>query len=227
MDAIVEQDSVERLIMSYEGFICIPPRVFEQGKFYRLIEPKLLGLRNLFPGDEIELFMGIRNPATYLPALYKLVEQRMTFDEFLQGYNPADIRWSHVCQRILNVLPEAKLTIWCNEDTPLIWGQLIREISGLDPSSKIIGGFDLLAEIMSEEGMQRFRHYLKTHPPQTEEQRRRVIAAFLDKFALDEAIEEELDLPGWTEEFVEAMTAQYDEDVYHLTRLPGLRFIGQ
>ena len=44
---------------------------------------------------------------------------------------------------------------------------------------------------MSKEGMQRFAAYLKSHPDMTEIQKRRVISAFLDKFALEEEIEEE------------------------------------
>ena len=53
-------------------------------------------------------------------------------------------------------------------------------------------------------------------------QKRRVIAAFLDKFALDEEIEEELDMPGWTEELVAELTEVYDEDVLAIQRIPGV-----
>ena len=59
----------------------------------------------------------------------------------------------------------------------------------------------------------------------SEPQKRRVIAAFLDKFALDEEIEEELDMPGWTEETVEELTALYDADTAVIEQLPGVKFI--
>ena len=49
-----------------------------------------------------------------------------------------------------------------------------------------------------------------------------MIAAFLDKFALDEEIEEELDMPGWTEELVAELTEVYDEDVLAIQRIPGV-----
>ena len=59
----------------------------------------------------------------------------------------------------------------------------------------------------------------------SEAQKRRVITAFLDKYALEEEIEEELDMPGWTEELVERMTALYDADVEIIRAMPGVTFI--
>ena len=59
----------------------------------------------------------------------------------------------------------------------------------------------------------------------TEHQKRRAIAAFLDKYALEEEIEEELDMPGWTEELVERMTALYDADVEIIRAMPGVSLI--
>ena len=78
---------------------------------------------------------------------------------------------------------------------------------------------------MSPEGLARFDAYLASHPGLTEVQKRRVIAAFLDKFALEDELEEELDLPGWTEDLVEALTEAYDEDVFQIERIPGVTLV--
>ena len=126
---------------------------------------------------------------------------------------------------IREAAPNVPITLWCNEDTPLIWAQIIRDLAGLEHGEKITGGFDLLSDIMSREGMRRFRAYLHEHQGMTEMQKRRVIAAFLDKFALEDALEEELDIPGWTDELVEELTEIYDEDVFHIQRMPGVQMI--
>lgn len=73
--------------------------------------------------------------------------------------------------------------------------------------------------------MQRFAAYLKSHPDMTEIQKRRVISAFLDKFALEEEIEEELDLAGWTKDLMDDMTDVYDEDMLEVQRIPGVTLI--
>ena len=79
---------------------------------------------------------------------------------------------------------------------------------------------------MSAEGMHAFVTYLKANPPQTEQQKRRVIAAFLEKYALEEEVEDEIDIPGWTQETLSQLTANYDEDVCRIERMAGVNFIG-
>ena len=78
---------------------------------------------------------------------------------------------------------------------------------------------------MSPEGMKRFETYLKSHPDMTEMQKRRVISAFLDKFALDEEIEEELNVAGWDDQLMDDTTDVYDEDMLEVQRIPSVTLI--
>ena len=224
LDSMIDGDEGDRLILSNESFVCLPHRIFDGGVFYRLMGRRLATFAQLFERDALEVHMAIRNPASFVPAVFGRVRNQ-SFEEFMQGANAIDIRWSELLARMTEAVPGASVTVWCNEDTPLIWGEVVREVAGLEPTVPITGGFDLLADIMSDEGMARFRSYLKSHPPSTEVQKRRIIAAFLDKFALEDAIEEELDLPGWTDELVDRMTALYEEDLHEIARMPGVQFI--
>lgn len=224
MDAILDDSQAERVVMSNWGFICVPARIFENGLFYQLADAKISGLTRLFPNDELELFFALRNPATFIPAVFAK-QERFEFSEFLRGLEPQEVRWSSVIERIRRAAPNATLNVWCNEDTPFIWSQLVRELAGIDGRTAIAGGYDLLQTIISEEGLARFKKYLGSHPPQNEVQKRRIIAAFLEKFAIEEEITEEIDAPGWTDEFVEHLTALYDEDCHAIARMPGVNFI--
>jgi len=224
LDAIIDEDTAGRLILSNENFVCNIPRIFEGRELYGLAGEKIAGLCNLFPTAEVEVFLSIRNPATFLPALAKRADDR-SFDQLMQGVDPIEVRWSKMIERVRAAAPRAALTVWSNEDTPLIWSELLHEMAGVEPHEPLEGEYDLLDEIMSKEGMQRFYTYMQSHPPQTEIQKRRVIAAFLGKFAIPEQIEEELDLPGWTEEYVEALTEAYEEDLFAIQRIPGVNFV--
>ena len=101
----------------------------------------------------------------------------------------------------------------------------MRAMSGVDQDQKITGGFDLLASIMSDEGLNRFLNYLRIHPPKTEMQKRRVIAAFLDKYAQDDKVEEDVDMPVMTDDMVEELSQIYENDVAFIAQLPGVDFI--
>jgi len=226
LDGILDTDpeEVDRVIMNSENFFCVPKIAINKGRMYPKAGPRVAHLNNLFSEDDVEIFLGIRNPATHLPAMFAATPHT-DFMEFMDGSDPRDVRWSDVIEDIRNEAPGARLTVWCNEDTPLIWGELVREMAGLAPGEAFIGAFDLLGEIMSPEGMKRFQSYLQTHPDMTEMQTRRVISAFLDKFALDDMVEEELDLPGWTDPLIDVLTDQYEEDVYDISRMQGVNLI--
>ncbi|MEM6896011.1 MAG: hypothetical protein AAF576_01435 [Pseudomonadota bacterium] len=224
LEAILEEDVAGRVVMSNSNFCCINARIFENGHFYELGAQRLAALGALFEHDTLELHLAIRNPATFMPAVLSSLPDPVR-DRILDDVIPESLRWSDVVARFREACPRAEFTVWCNEDTPLLWSQLIREISGLDHGTPIVGGFDLLAEIMTEEGFTRFLAYLKSHPPQTEVQKRRIIAAFLDKFAIPEELEEELDMPGWTDETVDTLTEIYEEDLYNIERIHGVTLI--
>lgn len=234
LDATMEQDTpaqgaaeqplADRLVLSNEHFICVVPRIFENGRLYDQTEEKIAALSNLFPGCPVEFHLSVSNPATFIPTLLAR-KGDLTYETLLQGTDPMGLQWSGMVERIRTANPAAALTVWCNEDTPLIWSQLLREISGVEPVTRLVGSFDLLAEIMTPDGLKRFRAYLDSHPPQTEIQLRRIISAFLDKFAIEDQIELELDLPGWTDVFVDSLTELYEEDMFRIQRMPGVNFI--
>lgn len=191
-----DPDQVDRLILSHENYFSVPKLLFGGGRFYRKAEPRLQLLCDIFRGDQVELYLGLRNPATSLPAIYGSTPFE-SFSELMNGVDPAHVVWSDLLRRLRTEAPQVPITVWCNEDTPLIWGELMRRMAGIDLTLKIAGAFELFSTIMDPEGMKRFRAFLQEHPNVTEAQKRRVMAAFLDKYALDEAIEEELDIPGW------------------------------
>jgi hypothetical protein len=222
--AIEVDATTNRLILSNPGFFGTPKMAASAGVLYSAAEERLAALDNIFSGAELELCIAIRNPATFLPAIFRQT-QVSSFSELMRGKSPETVRWSEMVARVRTAFPDMPITLWCNEDTPLIWAEVVRELAGLDPTTAFDGEFLLLSTIMSEAGMKRFHTYLESHPGMTEVQKRRVIAAFLDKFAEEDAIEEELDLPGWTDDLVDRLSDLYDEDLYQLQRIPGVQVI--
>ncbi|MHC0054481.1 hypothetical protein [Actibacterium sp. D379-3] len=224
LDAVMDEDHAERVIFSNQTFLCSAARVLRDGRLYSQAGERSFWMSQIFPDAECEFYLGLRNPATFLPAVYTGCTD-VPFDEFLSGADPRALRWSEVVRAIRDANPQATLTVWCNEDTPLIWPELLREVSGHDPFTTLAGTDDFLSSIMSKTGMKRMNDYLDGHPPANEIQRRRVVAAFLDKFAIEDEIEMELDLPGWTEDLVEEMTELYEEDMFEIERMQGVHFI--
>lgn len=226
LDEIIDDDDASRVVMSFENFICIPNLIFQNAMLYEKANYKAMWLRNVFPGKTVEFFLAIRNPATFIPAAYHH-NQQMTenFEGFLNGVDIYDIRWSDIVLAIKESAPDCKLTVWCDEDTPILWTDIIREISGHASGTEMAGDFALLGTIMKQDGIRRLRSYLSENLPVSDKQRREILVAFLDKYLIEDAIDEELDVPGWNDETVAKLTQIYEDDLEDIAGMGGVNFL--
>lgn len=224
LQELVNDEEISRVVLSHPGFLGVPRRSVENNLLYNAAPPRIEKLRAMFEGCDAELFISLRDPASFVPAAFDSANEP-DFAVFLEGSDPLELRWSNMIMRLRQAVPDAPITVWCNEDTPLIWNDILREMSGHDPYTVLQGRDDFLGELMVRGGVQRMQSYFEAHPPKNETQRRRVVVAFLDKFALPDALEEEVDLPGWTEEYMGQLTELYDTDVEIIGQLPGVRLL--
>lgn len=224
LDTILDDDTAHRMVLSNPHFFGSAQMALRSGALYPKGPEKLRRLAHLFAEDQIEVFFALRNPASFMPTVFQKMDTG-SVRTLLGTIDPLEIRWSDMIADLQEAVPHATFKIWCNEDAPLIWANIVRDMGALEPDRKISGGFDLLASIMSKEGMQRFRAYLKSHPVMSEAQKRRVITAFLDKFVLDDAVEEELNMPGLNDGLVEEMSEVYESDILEIQDLPGVQMI--
>ena len=228
LEQIMEEDTAERLILSWDSFLSYPPWALETA-LYPTAAERIRAFSQIFPQIEAEFHLALRNPATFLPALFDKQKNHKggskTFPEFLKGLDPYHIRWSDLIERVLRVNPDVPLCVWCDEDTPLIWPEVLQAVSGHAPGTVLEDAHELLTQIMSAEGLKRMQAYLATHPVTSPEMRRKVVSAFLDKFALSERINVEVEVPNWTADTIATLTQIYEQDVARIARMPGVRLI--
>lgn len=223
LEQIMEEDRADRLILSWENFLSFPQWAL-MGRLYPAAAERVHAFTQIFPEIEAEFHLAIRNPATFLPDLYSKQRDK-TYEQFMEKADPLLLHWSDVIEDVLEKNPNVPLTVWCDEDTPLIWPEVLQAVSGHAPGTVLEGADGVLASIMSPEGLGRMNGYLAEHKIQNPVQRRRVVSAFLDKFALPDRVEMEVDLPGWTEDTVEALTGAYYADVARIRTIPGVNFL--
>lgn len=224
IDAIVEEDSVNRLVMSNDNFIAIPKRIFDDGIFYPQVEDKVRGLVRLFPDDEIGFFIGIRHPAAFLQEIARRAEVPRLRD-FLGTLSPLDLRWSQVVARIRTVAPRARIHVWCNEDTPIIWEDLIRLLSGTTPHVQLEGTLDILSRIVTREGLAAVKADLARAGDIDRTERHEIIAAAIEEHGKPEAMEDEVIYPEMEASLIAAMTDLYEEDIASIDAMDGVTLI--
>ncbi len=228
LDQIMQEDGAERLILSWENFMSYPLWAL-RGKIYPSAAERVRAFSNIFPEIQATFCLAIRNPASFLPGIFGRQAQDKTrgksADDFFKGTDIFSLRWSETLQSVLDANPSTPLIVWCDEDTPLIWPEVLQTVTGHSQDLVLGDTDDLLEQIMSPEGLTRLRAYLQSHPPATPALRRKVISAFLDKFARAERMTQAIGLPGWTDDTVARLTETYERDVATIQQMPGVHFI--
>lgn len=228
LDQIMEADRADRLVLSWDSFLSFPNWAMDGG-LYRAAGERVHAFSQIFPEIEAEFCLAIRNPASFLPALFEKQKAAkggaQSFEAFLKGRDPLDIRWSEVIDRIVDQNPGVPLTVWCDEDTPLIWHDVLQAVSGHKPGTELEDSWELLAQVISPEGLKRMLSYFASHTISTPEMRRKVVAAFLDKFVLKDRLDMTVEVPGWDDEMIEDLTDAYDQDVALIRATEGVRFL--
>ncbi|MCI5096466.1 MAG: hypothetical protein MRY77_09140 [Rhodobacteraceae bacterium] len=163
LDAILDEEVADRVLLSSAPILASRNYTLSEGQLYPNAGLRISQLQQLFKYDQLEVFMAIRNPATFLPEVMAKVPPELKA-QALAETDLTELKWSDTITQIRHHAPDVPVTVWCYEDAPLIWAEIIREMAGLNPGEKIKGGFALLSEIMTKEGMKRFRTYLHEKP---------------------------------------------------------------
>lgn len=218
LEAIRDDESAHRVILSNDNFLCRETYAIGTERLYPRVH-KAAWLAACFPSCAPVFALAIRNPASYLP------------DLVARGADPpgAGLRqgalWSDVVLRLTDACPEAPVVVWCHEDAPLIWPDVMRALADLDDGFALHGTEDLAARLMTATGRARLRELVDRHPEMTPRQRRRAVADLFEAHADAAAVSQEIDLPDWTLSTVERLTEEYDADVERIGALPGVRLI--
>lgn len=221
LDAIIAQDDATRVILTNDNFIAIPKRIFDRGVFYAQTEPKLCGLQRLFPEDELSLFFAIRNPVTFLQDAARLAEPT-SLREYLGLLSPMDVRWSDVVKKIKRAAPRARLNVWCTEDAPLIWEDLIRLQTGIPPDDPVQGGFDMVRRVLTPAGLEQIK---ALEMPRDRIARHALIGDLIENFAAPDLVEEQITMEEFTPELIGAMSEAYEDDIDVIAAMDGVEMI--
>jgi hypothetical protein len=225
LDAVTDMDAPAHVLFSSDSFLCVPRRAVADGTLYPLAEERAPWIRNLFPRSSAHFALALRNPATLLPALQARFRDSESWGDFLGRIRPEALSWAEMVARLRAAVPDAEITVWCNEDAALLWPDLLALLAATDDGAALEGHDAFLGELMTPQGLARMRSYLAENPPQDAGHRRRITAAFLDRFARPEAVEEEFDLAGWSADRLARLTERYEADLARIDAMEDVRLL--
>jgi hypothetical protein len=225
IEAIADTDAPKTLFLSNASFMCLPERVLDEGRLYARAF-KARWLRQVFPRHDCAFALGLRDPASFVPALFAARRNReLDFEDWMTGVDPLSLRWSEVIGTIRAHCPESEIIVWCNEDTPLLWGAIIQAVTDAAPETALEGVLDIALRIVSGDGAAAIAAHFGRPPHFDGPEFRRALAGLIEAHGRADEFSEEIDLPGWDGALMARLSAAYDADVARIAAMPGVRFL--
>ncbi|SIS80322.1 hypothetical protein [Paracoccus saliphilus] len=224
LDALLTTDDPERVIFSTPTFMGAVGRIVGREGLYPQIGNRVAALANLFPKYDSEFFMAIRNPATLLSDMLPKFKTG-DYNVLMQGRHPLDLRWREAAQRMVQAAQGRRVVIWCHEDVPLVWPEVVRLVGDIAPDAPLKGGMLYMDELLDSAGTEKLRDAMSSRDQLSIADRRALCTQMLQGHSATEALDQDIKLPGWTQELVDEVTDNYYRDVAEIAALPGVEFI--
>ncbi|MBM3604638.1 MAG: hypothetical protein FJX25_07735 [Alphaproteobacteria bacterium] len=224
LDAILDSGNPRRVVTSTPTFMGAPGRAVGREGLYPQIGLRAAALARLFPSARTEFFVALRNPATLLTEVLPQFGGS-GYDDLMQGCHPLQLRWREAIQRLVGAAQGRRIVLWCHEDVPLIWPEVVRIVAGMTPEVPLSGGLVYMQDILGDEGIARLREAMGGQDQMSVASRRKIYADMIARHALPGTLEQAVDLPGWTQELVDQVSENYRADVAEIAVLPGVEFL--
>ncbi|PWE30990.1 hypothetical protein C4N9_04365 [Pararhodobacter marinus] len=224
LDGILDEDEVDRVVFSSENLLSMPPWVVNDGQLYHAAADRAAMIRHLFPEARLEFFLAIRNPATLLPALAAGDSSGALARRLAEG-DPGLLRWSDMLARVTEAVPDVPITIWCDEDTPLLWPEILRAVSGHAPDTVLEGWLAWYWDLVTPRTHAAMRRWFDRNPPADDAARRKMLGVLLSRFVKEDAVAPDPLIPGWTGDTIERLTEIYEADIDLAASIPGVTLL--
>ncbi|QUS35537.1 hypothetical protein [Falsirhodobacter algicola] len=212
-------DDPSRLVLAWDNLLSFPQWAV-RGRFYPSAGTRVLNLARMFPNEEVTFRLAVRNPATWLPDLHAR-QKGKNFRELVSGLPIEKLRWSDMVEDMVTCSDNIRVTLWCDEDAPILWPRILASIGGVEDGTSLTGWTDFYAPLLDPHGLKN----LGAVAALPMEEREAAISALLEAHGLPDAFNMTFEAPGWDQMTVDHLSALYEADVARIGALPGVTLL--
>jgi hypothetical protein len=225
LSALTQDKEYRRIVMIDPNISGTLMRPIGKEFFYPRISTTISRIVTAMEGLPLRLFVGVRNPATFIPSCYgKGIRSKpdVSFQSYVAEANLQGLRWSDFLHRAQLKKDQVPMTVWRFEDYPFIWRDVIQALTGIENREDIVGSSASVNRGISLRGAILMHTYLNENKVKTRAEFEVVRAAFDRKFPSNLGHNHEA---HWPEELTEGMSENYDDDWYYIERMDNIETI--
>ncbi|NOC94284.1 hypothetical protein GS610_20380 [Ruegeria sp. HKCCD6228] len=223
-ELVAGNQNLDRVVVSSDKFFGPRRTALQDGQIYPFAGNRTAHTDTLLDGVQVQVFAGLVNPGVFIPKILASIHEDHRRD-ILASTDLSCLSWLGMIEDLRDLAPQVQLTLWEHENSPLIWGDIIRAIAGLPDEAVLHEEFAFLSSLLTEAGQRHVLDIVRKGDAIDHGRRREEMANILDEYARPEQIEEELDLPGWNSDIVEAFTELYEQDLATIRSMPDVHVL--
>ncbi len=228
-DALIETiaggASADRLVLSNANFISHPAQAIVRGALYPQMD-RAAWLRAIFADHDVSFHLCVRDPVGFVPALFRLQKLHDDPEALFGGTDARALRWSEPIAALLDACPDCRLTLWCYEDTPLVWDRIAAALAGLADADGLDCGLDMAREILDQEGLSQLEGDLAAAATDSAQERQAIIADHVGRFGIAEKLRERVP-ETWDLSQDAELTRLYEIDLARILRMDRVDAVGR
>lgn len=213
------------LFLSNSQFISANSRIFDGAQIWPQIQRSCKRLTALFPNAEIEFALAIQNPETLIPKVLRNLESEKQ-KSILKELQPKAIMWSEVLNRLLMKFPKHRVTVWKDEDAPLLWGSVLRKFIGTDEAVPIRGEQDMMQSRLPNSVKKEIEDFIKENRIIRAREKKRVAEAFFRRQSSYHKSKYNSSPANWSVEEKAELAKNYQQDIEAIQSFDAIDFIG-
>ena len=221
LDPHLSDPSVRRLVIFVPHVLGYGRGALTTAQVYPNAAERLHRIGTLFSGVALTLTLGLRAPSHFLPDVAAALQRFAPGTDIAMG-DPMLLSWAGLVERIRRALPDADLTVWRDEDAPLLWPVLLRHLAGLAASAPLAGDGTLARSLVPGRARGAFDAELAGLTGVPFAQWQAAVSAFLPDHADMALVEPEIPHPGWDARLIAALEAGYRADTARIRMIAGV-----
>ncbi|WP_171125501.1 MULTISPECIES: hypothetical protein [unclassified Ruegeria] len=221
---LTSDPSIRRAVFQSNALIADSKAAIQDGQFYPRAGKLMSVLDQALEDIRIDFFFGLRNPGTFIPKLLMSLPDEDR-ENIIRNTDLSCLNWIGMVDDIRDMAPGVNITLWSNEESPLIWGDILRKMCGLPEDVTLEKEYNFLLSLLDEAGKEKANALLNARPDGEQTGIRYALADILEDHAQPELVEEELELPGWSTDIVDAFSELYEQDLERLESMPEVQLL--
>ena len=213
LSQILKNRKISHLVMSDVLWAGALDAAFSEGRLYADLGATVARVAELFDTSDVRIAISLRDPVGFVADALATPQLAGKMTPFLRTCDTATLGWERGLRELRAALPMSAMVVWREEDAPLIWPRVLRDLGRLPPGAAVARAYAPLRPILSDTGLRELFGEVASNPPCDDSAFENLVRRYLAEFAIPDNVRDgparSVNIAGWSQDTLHDITQRY------------------